>query len=109
MPRRLLAALVLLVVLLGVDVSRPADRQISTTVALAGLVVYQATLARLYAATGVTCRFSPTCSHYAADSLRHHGLLQGGWLVVRRLVRCGPWTPAGTFDPAPVPDQTSGG
>jgi putative membrane protein insertion efficiency factor len=88
-------------VLLGVDASRPADRQVSTTVVLAGLTVYQATLARVYAATGVTCRFSPTCSHYAAATLRHHGLVEGGWLALRRVVRCGPWTPAGTVDPPP--------
>jgi putative membrane protein insertion efficiency factor len=107
MRRRTIAVLVLLIVLVGLDLSRPAERQLSTTVALAGLTVYQATLARLYAAAGITCRFEPTCSHYAAACLRHHGMVQGSWLAVRRVLRCGPWTPAGTIDPPPVPALAS--
>lgn len=46
------------------------------------------------------CRFSPTCSHYAAQALRTHGLRRGGWLAVRRLLRCRPGTAGG---PDPVP------
>lgn len=46
------------------------------------------------------CRFSPTCSHYAAEALRTHGLRRGLWLAARRLLRCRPGT-AGGSDPAP--------
>lgn len=46
------------------------------------------------------CRFAPTCSHYARDALRTHGLLIGLALTVQRLVKCGPWHPGG-LDPVP--------
>ncbi|WP_156688675.1 membrane protein insertion efficiency factor YidD [Mycobacterium sp. Marseille-P9652] len=47
-----------------------------------------------------TCRFIPTCSHYAVDALTEHGLVRGGWLAVARLAKCGPWHPGG-WDPVP--------
>lgn len=46
------------------------------------------------------CRFSPTCSHYAADAVRTHGAVIGAWLALRRLVKCTPLHPGG-FDPVP--------
>jgi putative membrane protein insertion efficiency factor len=47
------------------------------------------------------CRFSPTCSHYATEALRRHGLRRGLWLSARRLVRCRPGS-AGGADPVPL-------
>ncbi|GAA6525648.1 hypothetical protein IDVR_14430 [Intrasporangium sp. DVR] len=47
-----------------------------------------------------TCRFHPTCSAYAVESLERFGPLKGGWLAARRLGRCHPWTPGGV-DPVP--------
>lgn len=44
---------------------------------------------------GPTCRFYPSCSAYAVDALRTHGLFRGVWLTVRRLLRCHPWNPGG--------------
>lgn len=49
---------------------------------------------------GHGCRFQPTCSAYALEALRVHGGLYGGWLALRRLVRCNPWGGSG-FDPVP--------
>lgn len=49
------------------------------------------------------CRFHPSCSAYAEEALRQHGLLRGGWLAARRVCRCGPWHPGG-FDPVPGRD-----
>ncbi|GAA2821880.1 membrane protein insertion efficiency factor YidD [Saccharopolyspora taberi] len=47
-----------------------------------------------------TCRFYPSCSAYAVEALTVHGAVRGGWLTVRRLLRCGPWHPGG-LDPVP--------
>ena len=46
------------------------------------------------------CRFTPTCSEYAAEAIEKHGILRGGRLAMHRLCRCGPWHPGG-FDPVP--------
>lgn len=47
-----------------------------------------------------SCRFTPTCSAYAADALAKYGALRGSSLAIRRLLRCHPWGGAG---PDPVP------
>ena len=46
------------------------------------------------------CRFSPSCSHYAADAIRTHGAIVGVFLAAIRLVKCTPLHPGG-FDPVP--------
>ena len=46
------------------------------------------------------CRFTPTCSQYALQALRKHGPLKGGWLTLRRILRCHPWGGSG-YDPVP--------
>ena len=45
-----------------------------------------------------TCRFSPTCSTYAIEALRKYGLLKGGALALKRIMRCHPWGGKG-YDP----------
>jgi uncharacterized protein len=47
-----------------------------------------------------SCRFHPSCSHYALEAIQRHGALKGSWLAVRRLARCHPFN-AGGFDPVP--------
>lgn len=49
---------------------------------------------------GPRCRFAPSCSAYAVDALRVHGLLRGTLLTGRRLLRCHPFHPGG-HDPVP--------
>lgn len=44
------------------------------------------------------CRFYPTCSEYAAEAIRKFGVLKGGWLALKRVLRCNPWNRGG-FDP----------
>ena len=46
------------------------------------------------------CRFVPTCSEYALEAVELYGVLSGGWLALKRLLRCHPLASAG-FDPVP--------
>ncbi|HXM17361.1 MAG TPA: membrane protein insertion efficiency factor YidD [Candidatus Tumulicola sp.] len=46
------------------------------------------------------CRFTPSCSEYAAQAIERHGTARGSMLAARRLMRCGPWHPGGN-DPVP--------
>jgi putative membrane protein insertion efficiency factor len=46
------------------------------------------------------CRFHPTCSEYAAEAIDRHGMFRGGWLTLKRLVRCTPFFQGG-YDPVP--------
>lgn len=47
-----------------------------------------------------SCRFHPSCSHYACEALAGHGVWRGGWLTLRRISRCHPFH-AGGLDPVP--------
>jgi putative membrane protein insertion efficiency factor len=49
---------------------------------------------------GNNCRFYPSCSRYAEEAVARHGIMRGGWLSLRRLLRCHPWH-AGGCDPVP--------
>ncbi len=46
------------------------------------------------------CRFYPTCSQYAIEALTRHGLVKGGFLSVKRILRCHPLCDGG-YDPVP--------
>jgi zinc transport system substrate-binding protein len=59
--------------------------------------VYQYIISPL---TPAACRHIPTCSEYAAEALKQHGIVQGGRLAVNRILRCHPWGTSG-FDPVP--------
>lgn len=47
-----------------------------------------------------SCRFTPTCSAYAAEAFRKHGIFKGFYLSLRRILRCHPWGGSG-YDPVP--------
>lgn len=47
-----------------------------------------------------TCRYAPSCSEYAAQALHKHGAIKGGWMAIKRLLRCHPWGGSG-YDPVP--------
>ncbi len=55
---------------------------------------------------GPRCRYLPTCSEFALEAIERHGALAGGWLALRRIVRCHPWGGHG-YDP--VPDRSGAG
>ena len=46
------------------------------------------------------CRFTPTCSQYAQEAIRKYGPFKGGWLALRRILRCHPFGGSG-YDPVP--------
>ena len=47
---------------------------------------------------GKNCRYLPTCSEYSIESLKSHGLLQGSFFAIRRILKCHPFGKHG-FDP----------
>ena len=48
-----------------------------------------------------TCRYTPTCSSYALTAVEQFGVLRGGWMALKRIVRCNPWHEGG-YDPVPT-------
>ena len=51
--------------------------------------------------TPPSCRFTPTCSQYAQEAIMKYGAWKGGWLALRRLLRCHPFYKGDTYDPVP--------
>ncbi len=55
---------------------------------------------------GNQCRFHPTCSNYAEQAIKEHGSIKGGYLMLRRLIKCHPWHEGG-IDNVPSLKSTS--
>ncbi len=68
-----------------------------TKILIGILRVYQIIISPLL---GPRCRFVPTCSCYGIEALKNHGLLKGGWLTLKRVLKCHPLNEGG-FDPVP--------
>jgi uncharacterized protein len=102
MKRRLWAAIAIVLVAIALDLRRAPSDQLATRTAIGAIHLYQATLSPLYERMGVRCRFTPTCSHYGEAVIKKFGVAGGGWMAAKRVLRCGPWTPAGTVDPPPT-------
>lgn len=47
------------------------------------------------------CRYTPTCSAYAVEAITRYGPWKGGWLALRRLLRCHPFSHHDYYDPVP--------
>jgi putative membrane protein insertion efficiency factor len=76
-----------------------AVRRLPVLAVVAVLRLYQraiSPIATALAGPGCGCRFTPTCSHYAADAVLAHGVLKGGRLAACRLAKCHPFHPGGS-------------
>lgn len=51
-----------------------------------------------------SCRYYPSCSHYAESAILQHGVSKGLWMAVKRLLRCHPWARGG-YDPVLPNDE----
>lgn len=81
---------------------KPAARNVATqplTLLMLSLIqFYRCWISPLL---GPRCRFIPSCSTYGLEAISRHGPWRGGWLTLRRLLRCHPFSPCGCD---PVPD-----
>ena len=66
---------------------------------LSSIRFYQKYLSKLKVRTH--CIFTPTCSQYAYEAVEKYGVLKGGWLAFKRLMRCNPFNRNGGYDPVP--------
>jgi putative membrane protein insertion efficiency factor len=74
------------------------ERNFGARAALFALSFYKAYLSVLFAGT---CRYEPTCSRYAYEAIERFGVLRGGWLGLKRLLRCHPLSGRFGYDPVP--------
>jgi hypothetical protein len=64
-----------------------------------GLIwIYQKAISPLFPPS---CRFHPTCSNYAVQALKRHGLIRGFWLAFVRIMKCQPFYKGNPDDPVP--------
>jgi putative membrane protein insertion efficiency factor len=71
--------------------------ELARHLAIWGVRSYQVLLSPLL---GGACRFSPSCSCYAAAAIERYGARRGGWLALKRIARCHPFGSHG-WDPVP--------
>jgi len=90
-------------ILLNIQVNKflLAIRKIVVTILIVPIKIYQYTISPF---TPVSCRHVPTCSQYAIEALRVHGVFKGLYLAIGRVLRCHPWGTHG-YDPVP-PSKT---
>ena len=79
--------------------ARPADAEH----AVKRVLLFLIRLYQKYLSPGLPrrCRFSPTCSQYALEAITKYGAVKGGWLALKRLLRCNPFYKGDYFDPVP--------
>lgn len=76
--------------------------QIPARLGLAAVYLYRLLISPIVVMLfGPACRFEPSCSRYAEQAIRTHGILRGGMMAARRLARCHPLGGHG-YDPVPA-------
>ncbi len=99
-PEPWLGALLAACLFLVADAMRPPQQQVSVRVFSVSVDGYHRWIHPL-TSRFIRCRYSPTCSRYAVESVRRYGIARGGWMSVKRLARCRSSVPLGTADPVP--------
>lgn len=61
---------------------------------------YRASIFKVLFLSDAVCRFRPTCSEYTYQAIETYGIIKGGWLGLKRILKCHPWHPGGE-DPVP--------
>ena len=82
---------------MGIKTGSSHFRKLFARVLLTPVYIYRYFISPLL---GVNCRFTPTCSAYTIEAAEKYGALRGGWLAVKRIVRCHPFGGSG-HDPVP--------
>jgi len=72
-------------------------KQILRKIFLLPVYFYRACISPL---TPPSCRYTPTCSQYMIEAVTKYGIFKGGWLGIKRILRCNPWGGSG-YDPVP--------
>ncbi len=75
----------------------PSVQRFPAKILITAIKGYQCCISPLFAPS---CRFTPSCSHYAVEAISRFGAIKGGWLTTKRLLKCHPLHPGGE-DPVP--------
>lgn len=59
---------------------------------------YQKNISPIFTAKGVRCRYYPTCSEYTKQAIKKYGIIKGGFIGFKRILRCNPFSKGG-YDP----------
>lgn len=100
-PEPYLAAVLMSLVLVGIDAARPPSRQIVARWYLSAVRGYQQ-YGRPLTTRIIRCRYRPTCSEYSLEAVRRLGIVRGLQLTAVRLSACRESVPFGTADPVPA-------
>lgn len=82
---------------IGLRTTWRAVKQLIMWLFLLLIKIYQTCISPL---TPAACRYTPTCSQYAKEAILKYGPFRGGWLALKRILRCNPFGGSG-YDPVP--------
>lgn len=81
----------------ALDANAPKKEGIAARMMIGIIKGYQRYISPLFPPA---CRYQPTCSHYGLQAVKRFGALRGGYLAIRRILRCHPFHASG-YDPVP--------